>query len=267
MNTLVCGGTVFLRVSRQSGNTQAPIAYTVTVSLDASDPYECNNSFAEAALIPADTTFQAKLYGINLTMPDVPAQDAWYNEQFDRDFYKVATGTCDTLRVHTTGGPPDGRIALTVYNSSFQMIHGHTYAGQPGFPDSILVVNTGDTTYIVVTEKGMYQSGDPVLSRVPYTITVGCSDFTTSIVHQNNSQVIHVFPNPTTGTVTIDANKALKPNDLTLFDATGRSVLERSIANEGATFSLDLSDQETGIYFVHVLFTNGTKQVQRLVKQ
>jgi len=169
---VVCGGTHFIRVKRNDGTAQAPINYVLHATYDTTtDPFECNNSFGEASLVPINTTFQATLYGMNIGFPLPPEHYGEYDAWYDRDVYKIAPGQCGTLHVAASGGPQTGKLTLTAYNSALARIHHHTPAVLPGQPVSFDVLLSGDTTYIVVAELGMYTVGNPVLANVPYTIT------------------------------------------------------------------------------------------------
>lgn len=391
---LVCGGTHFIRVKREAGTAPAPINYVLHATYDATtDGFECNNSFAEAALVPVNTTLQGTLYGMNIGFPLPPEFYGEYDQWYDRDVYKVAPGQCGTLHVSASGGPQTGKLTLTAYNSSFTKIHHHTAAVQPGQPVSMDVLVTGDTTYIVVAELGMYTVGNPVLANVPYTLTFNfdtsdeceCNNtlatscpievdtplelklYGTNITFEPDEDVDHfifdvdcdtlraivtdvpanqrvkltlydpnltqngspvtastpgadvtlqrvglpegqyilqvsensntmsadaytlmvqcsvndvstgpersaqqrmsIAPNPATGFVTIKFGGQADIRHLTLLDATGRLVLSQPIANNSGPVSMDLSGHENGLYLVQVLFSDGTRAVQRVVKE
>jgi uncharacterized protein (TIGR02145 family) len=74
-------------------------------------------------------------------------------------------------------------------------------------------------------------------------------------------------PNPTNERVGITFGQHAQPRHITLLDATGRVVLEHSIANSSGPVSLDLSGHENGLYFVQVQFMDGTRAVERIVKE
>jgi len=44
-------------------------------------------------------------------------------------------------------------------------------------------------------------------------------------------------------------------------------VWERSIANVTGPITVDLSGHDNGLYFVHVLFADGMRAVERVVKE
>ena len=63
-----------------------------------------------------------------------------------------------------------------------------------------------------------------------------------------------VCPNPSHGTVTVSLPEA--EGTLTLFDATGRQLMQRSIHAQNTT--LDVSSLPTGIYMVQFTSQRGT---------
>jgi len=72
-------------------------------------------------------------------------------------------------------------------------------------------------------------------------------------------------PNPTNGTVTLNFTPQTLPVRATLFDATGRTLEVRHPARSSSTF--DLSNYESGVYMVQVLFADGVLTTERVVKE
>jgi len=74
---------------------------------------------------------------------------------------------------------------------------------------------------------------------------------------------LDVFPNPTSGELTIDLPDLLS-GQLLVRDFTGQIVLTQVI-DFGEKLSLDLSDYHAGIYLVEVVSESGDRYVQRVV--
>lgn len=89
---------------------------------------------------------------------------------------------------------------------------------------------------------------------------VGIGELAANIAFQTH-------PNPTSGLVSITFAEQVHPRSLSVFDATGRIVLEQSVTSKKGTITCDLSAQERGVYLVHVMFRDGTKAVERVVKE
>lgn len=78
---------------------------------------------------------------------------------------------------------------------------------------------------------------------------------------------IGIAPNPTTGQFTLHLPQNAQPRVLAVLDATGRTVLVQSIANTSSPITMDLGNLGNSLYFVHVTFADGTRAVERVVKE
>jgi hypothetical protein len=83
----------------------------------------------------------------------------------------------------------------------------------------------------------------------------------------SNRTIERIYPNPTGGPTTLHVTGVVQARHLTLFDATGRAVSQRSVANMGSTITIDLSGMENGMYLARVEFADGTWAVERLIKE
>ena len=54
---------------------------------------------------------------------------------------------------------------------------------------------------------------------------------------------------------------------LRVLDTTGRLVLSQFIGKPTSSVTVDLRGQESGLYLVQVLFVDGTRTEQRVVKE
>lgn len=68
--------------------------------------------------------------------------------------------------------------------------------------------------------------------------------------------------NPTTGNFTVKLGQQAQAREPAVFDATGRLVLSRSVANATGMVTMDMSGHENGMYLVQVLFMDGTRAVE-----
>jgi len=80
--------------------------------------------------------------------------------------------------------------------------------------------------------------------------------------HQNNKGFCSVYPNPTNG-LFIVIGKELKSAEV--YNTLGQHIA--TTQGEGNQLMVDLSDQQTGIYFVNVTDKEGRKCVRKVVKQ
>ncbi len=84
-----------------------------------------------------------------------------------------------------------------------------------------------------------------------------------SAIDEINTNNFYVYPNPTTGLVTLFFDKYLHQETLQIFSLFGQLIVE--IKNQhGDQIMLDLSTLENGIYFC-ILVSNSQKQVQEII--
>ncbi|MBP5457875.1 MAG: T9SS type A sorting domain-containing protein, partial [Paludibacteraceae bacterium] len=83
----------------------------------------------------------------------------------------------------------------------------------------------------------------------------------TNVDDANNA--LSVYPNPSTGVFTVDFGGDNADNKtLRIFDLAGKIIYEVDILGKEA--SIDLSDQEKGIYFMQSI-SNGKTNVQKII--
>jgi len=68
-------------------------------------------------------------------------------------------------------------------------------------------------------------------------------------------ETIQIYPNPTNGIVNISSPEALQAS-ITVRDINGRLISSNSEINLIHTFSIDLSQSESGIYLIEVELQN-----------
>ncbi len=80
-------------------------------------------------------------------------------------------------------------------------------------------------------------------------------DATVGINEVNSYNHINIYPNPSSGIVTISSSLVIKNIDV--FDVTGKLVFNQQNNNKQTKSELDLSQLSNGIYFIHALTENG----------
>jgi hypothetical protein len=112
-------------------------------------------------------------------------------------------------------------------------------------------------------------SGPPRIDTITITVTgltpqkVTVSQDETTGIAINNANTFLVYPNPTTGLLTIiPVVSQGKTDDLTVMDLTGRTIFSNTISSD-QQYIIDLSAYPGGYYFVQVTSDNGilTKKV------
>ncbi|MBI9038750.1 MAG: T9SS type A sorting domain-containing protein [Bacteroidales bacterium] len=143
----------------------------------------------------------------------------------------------------------------------------------------------------LINEKG-YEAGNPISFKVWSENNIVPADFTMEAIYdsyvsdvypegdgnysvvnitkeknENTEETITVYPNPTTGTITIQNLQGFKKLEgLIITDIRGKTVLQLTIKNYQYSTEVDLSQFEKGIYFISFSGKN-FKEIKKIVIQ
>jgi len=85
-----------------------------------------------------------------------------------------------------------------------------------------------------------------------------------------NENLISVFPNPTSGTFSLDVKSTGKNSNnwLTIYSVVGKVVIKKNIENTSGNFTdqIDLSSYPNGLYFIEVDL-GSKKVISKLIKK
>jgi ELWxxDGT repeat protein len=87
-------------------------------------------------------------------------------------------------------------------------------------------------------------------------------DATVSISEINKNNYLNIYPNPTSGIVTIASTQAIA--DIDVFDVTGKLVYSQNNIKQHNS-SIDLLSLSNGIYFIHAQTENGGVNISKVV--
>jgi hypothetical protein len=88
---------------------------------------------------------------------------------------------------------------------------------------------------------------------------------TTGIIKTENGNSIYIYPNPSTGKISIGcSDKSVNEIQVSLYSVIGNKVFENKIKNTEANETVELNNFAKGIYFVKVIANNKTYQ-QKIV--
>lgn len=148
-------------------------------------------------------------------------------------------------------------------------------------------VNNGDGT-LSATGTGTYQwidcgtntavAGATSATFIPsangdYAVVVtsgSCDDTSACVTYnsvglaENGSSVFTAYPNPTSGLITINSNGAVIKM-LVVRDASGRIIFQTQ--NTASTSSVNLTDMESGVYFITIFGEDNAQAVMKVIKQ
>ena len=89
-------------------------------------------------------------------------------------------------------------------------------------------------------------------------------DCTTSTDDQLNTENFVIYPNPVTDNLLIILDKQIRLANLEIYSSQGHLIKRSTIQNERKT--IDVSDMDSGLYFVKVIDNQNTIQTQSFVK-
>lgn len=177
----------------------------------------------------------------------------WNGQEFTTDgtytqIYANEYGCYDTVTVILT---LHQSVAVTVTDSA----EGSSY-----FWNGIEYTTSGEYQQTLTTTEGC-DSTVTLLLTLTDTTTQGISDI-------SSSQPISLYPNPSTGWVTVVLNSEMAASDmeLTLFDISGRILLSQAVQSSNQPISLDLGHLPQGIYTLRVCTQQGTAAL-RLIRK
>jgi len=99
------------------------------------------------------------------------------------------------------------------------------------------------------------------VNDIKYTFYYSANNF--NGVKENGLTSTNIFPNPTSGIVTIAANQALET--IHVFDVSGKLVHSQTNITKQNNVEIDLSALNNGIYFIHAQTENGEVSKSKVV--
>jgi plastocyanin len=218
------------------------------------------------------------------TSSSVPAGALTWDQPIDAsntvyEYHATVTGTYNYFCMHhpsmvasftVTDFVPT--LTVTPSNQNVTMPAGTTDFTVTSNTDWVAVSNSG---WCTVTPSGTGNgtvtatysdnaSGPPRVATITVTVTgltpqqvTVSQDGTTGVV-ENSANTLRLYPNPTTGIITvIPGESSGKVDDLTVMDITGRTLFS-NVVSTGQQYNLDLSSYPGGYYFVRVTSDAGT---------
>lgn len=120
-------------------------------------------------------------------------------------------------------------------------------------------VFSGDTMWLVPVN-------DPCTERLEYISVHYFLNLMMNVAEQTPTHDFELFPNPSSGNVTISCSEQSVPGEIVVTDMTGRVVHRVTNADNTTVFTLDLQSLPAGAYFVTCDFGDhtSTKRVVRM---
>lgn len=226
-----------------AGNGAQTITVTASQPNGTSDP----NSVNDARSLNFTVADPATLAQLSITLDDYGSETTW--EVLD------ATGT----NVVYSGGPYANGADGQEENTQLCLADGCYTLVLYDDADDGICCDYGEGFYSVVADGSVLVDGDGEFqAEIEHEFCVLSTGINTA-----DGMRFSMRPNPTNGRVELEFPDAMQAVDITVFDATGRTVLQQRTTNE-RTLVLDLTTQNAGIYFVQVI-AQGQVLTERLV--
>lgn len=122
--------------------------------------------------------------------------------------------------------------------------------------DTLYLAFAGNAVYVdelvpVIINGGTAAFGTPIpfVSNGYYDMASCNSVSGTNALADLNSTIISVYPNPTNGSLHFDFGSTGTTGKISLFDNLGRMVYTSSILNSSSVYTVDMKQQESGMYY------------------
>lgn len=160
---------------------------------------------------------------------------------FYSDSSKLLFGCFGNIALgHDTIPTPFSGLYQLTSDSSAEQIGGILYGG-------ISSTSKDANDHYVVTGYFSETSGGPFYADVLVFANVDTTTGGTDMINSNNTDAIHLFPNPTTDMITISGLPSTK-TDIDIYDLVGRRV---ALYNDVVSMiTLDVSNLSDGVYFL-----------------
>jgi PKD repeat protein len=120
-------------------------------------------------------------------------------------------------------------------------------------------------TYRVTDLSG--NTSEDFTRYVYYTYWPRCFNSTVSVNTQSVDETVNVYPNPTSGVVTLDLKGSMAQTaKVEVYNAMGQMVMNQNYSEAASKFEINLSGNATGVYTIK-LISEGTVVTKRVVLQ
>jgi hypothetical protein len=282
------GGDTYLWSNGQTGNvmTAQPTSntlYTVTITnslTGCSVTVPQHITVNPSPIMMISTTAPAVCPGKQVGLNVGGAQSyTWTNNTFGPSTIVSPTVTTTYQVMGTNAFNCTGLAAITVSVHPLPNVIGNAVPQVVCVGEPVTFNGTGAATYQWVSNQNFVQLGNPVVAFPTtsgnYTLTGtdnnGCSKSaqvvigveTCAGISEAKTAGLRVYPNPTTGALTIETGNGLNKT-LVVTDVTGRVVMTSSSDLNNVT--INMSTLSNGVYYVKVQSEAGVS-ISRIVKQ
>jgi len=235
-----------------STNYENPIEVIVQEAVLNPDPYEPNNSVAQAYTLPVS---------FSGTTASVNTQNSNCSTGNDYDFYKINLDQGYSYTIHAevddanySGGTGSYTLdAIWSYSTD-----GNTWSDvyDDVDPDNIVMMN-GGTMYFEVAPKFSGNTGTYML-----VLNIQKNPFGVS---QNGNTLLNIYPNPAKDLIYIEPASGYEwPSKVTLFSTQGKELITVLPGQKQDKIKMDVENLQDGLYLLRV-YTNDAVLTRQVV--
>ena len=187
-----------------------------------------------------------------------------------------AAGQGGLEQIYSFTPPIDGTYQFNVVNTSGNGQNHYSYMWKFASDgcDTTDWNCVGDTDGDNVPLAGIYWDSGQELLILVNAQTVGSSSCTFTLVcplgvgvNEMIDQQAAAFPNPTTGVLDVLLPATHTEGTLLLMEPAGRITHQQRFATGATRIALNLTDEQPGLYLLELRFADGTRAVERVVRQ
>lgn len=252
-------GWYYIRV--KDDNYQVNIgSFQMTVRLDTLDGNGFNNYFALATEVEVAAPFDCQIYGTNLITANSSNPQAT-----DVDHYRFTIDEPSAVTVAAEGIPLVNGfyLQMEVYSVSDTVTAMATNPASSCWNCPSSVAFTADLpagSYFLRVRDNTGQT-----AQGAFTITLNAVS-TVGVVEEVSSRALRISPNPTNGPLDIRLPAFHEGGTLVLMDPASRKTQQQRFASGVSSLPLDLTDNLPGLYLLELCFADGSRSVERVVK-
>lgn len=186
--------------------------------------------------------------GASFTTPAISATQTYYVSSTDAGCTSGRTAVIATVNKDVAiATVPTNTTICAGQSIKLTVSNGTGYNWSSGQTTSSITVSPTQTTTYTVTATS------PCVNTASVTVTV---DPCLGIDENENDQLLVIYPNPTSSSLTIESNNLMDFQNVELRDVTGRLILVENVS--GTKMNINLSQIANGNYIIHVLGTEKT---------
>jgi len=162
-----------------------------------------------------------------------------------------------------------GTLRCNGYIESVDWGDGDQSIGHFGSGSTLMhVYATSGTYYISYVAIGQDEQGIDCIEKILYDTIVACNRMPTSNKALKAGESFHIFPNPTSGKLTLQTKGILlKEAQLQILDLWGRTIYTEKLSAGQPNYEFSIPYLASGLYFVKVLNRGELLWIHKIIKQ